>query len=247
MPHLLAGRSFLFNHGYAYSSHYEEQALRRPTLKHRGFGLVEILVTVAILAIGLLGLSSLQNRAIQLVQEGDNLVTATMIAQEVAKRMMTNNYVLSLGRQGYLAIDIANATSGGVQDWIDDTITANPNILNCYSADNTESCLNPGDSFAVSADHQDALANMQLMDQVELRQLALNSLPEGEIMICFDSDANALNQWTCDDTATRIAARNENVFTVKVRWRNLYSNQLQVFGAQFTAQCTDGSATYCGN
>src|SRR5581483_10985047 len=191
---------------------------------------------------------SLQNRSISAIQEGDNLVTASMIAQEMAKRMMANPYVTSLGRQGYLAVDLSGniASSGGVTSWATATLSSNPDIENCYSAlGTTQSCYAPSATVGDPTDHIQALQNMALIDQVEMRLLAWNSLPQGQIMICFDS-STAYTAWACDNVATRVAARNENVFTVKIQWNNIFDNSTQMYALQFTAQCTDPSSTYCG-
>lgn len=225
----------------------KETYLYIPKSKIRAFGLIEVLISVVILSVGLLGLASLQNRSIQTLQESDNLATASMIAREMANRMMSNRYMTAQGRQGYLATDLSGdiASAGGVPDWAADMLTTYPDITRCYSADNTESCYAAGATISNSADHIVALTNMQRMDEVEMRQLAWNILPQGEIMICFDA-SGASTSWACDDTATRIADRNENVFTIKVRWNNLFSNTSQMYSLQFTAECTDPGATYCG-
>lgn len=216
--------------------------------KSLGFGLVEVLITAVILAVGLLGLASLQNRSIRAIQEGDNLVTASMIAQEVAKRMITNNYITSLGREGYLAIDLSNAvsTGGGVESWAASTLSGSPDITRCYSGvGTTQSCYAPGATIGNSSDHITALQNMALLDQVEMRLMAWRSLPQGQIMICFDS-TTAYTGWSCDNVATRVSSRNENVFTVKVQWTDIFTNTTQMYALQFTAQCTNSSSSFCG-
>lgn len=213
----------------------------------KAFGLLEVLIAVVILSIGILGLASLQSRSIQSLQEGDNLVTASMIGKEVAQRMMSNPYVTAQGRQGYLATDLSGAVSSAaaVTSWATSTLGSNPNILNCYSVDDAYSCFAPGADHNDPAERITALNNMQLMDQVELRLLALNELPNGEIKICFDS-SGATTDWSCNNAATRIADRNENVFTVKVQWDNLFTNSKQVYSMQFTAACTNPDPGYCG-
>lgn len=222
--------------------------LRFPN-RSSGFGLIEVLISAVILAVGLIGLASLQSRSIRAIQEGDNLVTAAMIAQETAQRMLANKYITSLGRQGYLAIDLGGdvAAAGGVEDWADGVLGANPDIVNCYpAAETTDSCYNPGATIGVSADHINALENMQLIDQVELRLLAWNSLPNGQLKICFDS-STALTDWDCDDVATRITASNENIFTIKVQWTDVFNQTDKMYAMQFNAECTDNGATFCGN
>lgn len=216
--------------------------------KQTGFGLIEVLIAAAILAIGLIGLASLQSRAIKSVQEGANLVTAAAIAEEMALRMLSNPYITAQGRQGYLATDLSGdvVSAGGGAAWANATLAGNPNIARCYSANNTQSCYSSTATIGNTSDHIAALQNMQLMDQVEMRLLAANSLPSGEIMICFDSAA-PYTAWSCNNSAVRVASRNENIFTVKVQWKNIIDNSTQMYAMQFTAQCTNNSATHCGN
>lgn len=216
--------------------------------KQSGFGLIEVLIAAAILAVGLIGLASLQSRAIKSVQEGDNLVTAAAIAEEVSLRMLSNPYITAQGRQGYLATDLSGdvINAGGGAAWANAILAASPNITMCYSANNTQSCYNNTATIGNTTDHIQALQNMQLMDQVEMRLLAANSLPNGEIMICFDS-ATPFTAWGCDNSAVRVDARKENIFTVKVQWKNIIDNSTQMYAMQFTAQCTNNAATHCGN
>lgn len=220
----------------------------RPTTNTNAFGLIEVLITAVILSIGLIGIASLHSRTAQAVKEGDNKVVASMLAKEVSQRMLNNAYITSLGRAGYLATDINGdiSTQGGVVPWAAWVETNNPYITNCYSADDTESCVEPGDDINISADHIKALTNMQLMDEVEMRLLANNLLPDGEIKICFDG-TNPYTTWSCDNSATRVTARNENVYTVKVRWTNIFTNSTDQYTLQFTAECTDPSTAGCGN
>lgn len=215
--------------------------------KSAGFGMIEALISAVILAVGLIGLASLQNKSIQEIQEGDNLVTAAMIAAETSKRMLSNPYITSLGRQGYLATDLNNAIAGGggVPTWAAATQAANPNIAGCYNTNATQSCYDPLAIVAPGADHVQALQNMQIIDQIEMRLLAWDSLPQGEIKICFDS-SGAYTNWACDNVATRVSSRSENVYTVKVQWNNIFSKTTQMYTMQFTAQCTDGDAAFCG-
>lgn len=68
----------------------------------KGFTLVEILVSVLILAIGLLGLASLQLFSLQQNVSANNRSVATMKAFEIADKMMANSnslnsYVVSAG------------------------------------------------------------------------------------------------------------------------------------------------------
>ena len=161
---------------------------------------------------------------------------------------MSNPYVLAQGRQGYLQTDINGdvASAGGVAAWASSILSSYPGLARCYSTNDSESCFASGASLGDSADHIDALNNMQILDQVEMRLLAADLLPNGELKICFDA-SGATTSWDCDNTATRITARNENVYTVKVRWNNLFTNSTKMYTMQFTANCTNNSSGYCGN
>jgi prepilin-type N-terminal cleavage/methylation domain-containing protein len=205
--------------------------------KFKGFGLLEVLIAVVILSVGILGLASLQSRSIQSLQEGDNLATASMIANEMAQRMLSNPYMTAQGSQGYLLTDVNNAvdTAGGPAAWAASTLSTYPNIANCYSTANANSCFAPGADKTSSAQRIIALQNMARMDEVEMRLLAANALPDGEIKICFDSTA-PLTDWDCDNVATQVLKRNENIYTIKVRWTNLFTNYTQMYVLQFTSE-----------
>ncbi len=213
-----------------------------------GFGLLEVLIAVVIVSVGILGLASLQSRSIQSLQEGDNLVTAAAIAKEMAQRMLSNPYITAQGRQGYLLTDINNAvaTAGGAAAWAAAQLSASPAIANCYTTTNTTSCFATGADTNDPAERITALSNMQLMDEVEMRLLAANELPNGEIKICFDS-AGAYTTWACDNVATHVTARNENVYTIKVQWDNLFTNSSQMYALQFTAECNVNDSNHCTN
>lgn len=61
---------------------------------HRGIGLVEVLVGLFLLAIGVLGFSILQLRAVDASLEANNQVLALTIAQDLAERMRANPQAL---------------------------------------------------------------------------------------------------------------------------------------------------------
>jgi type IV pilus assembly protein PilV len=56
----------------------------------RGFSLLEVIITMAILAVGLLGLAGLQARAINAEAESFSRAQAMMLANEMADRMNAN-------------------------------------------------------------------------------------------------------------------------------------------------------------
>ena len=63
------------------------QPARRPA---RGFGLIEVLISIVVLAVGLLGLASLQAFGLQNNQSAYNRTVATLQAYDLADRMRAN-------------------------------------------------------------------------------------------------------------------------------------------------------------
>lgn len=63
---------------------------RRLQSEQRGFSLLEVIITMAILAVGLLGLAGLQARAINAEAESFSRSQAMMLANEMADRMNSN-------------------------------------------------------------------------------------------------------------------------------------------------------------
>jgi len=63
--------------------------------KESGFGLIEVLVSVLILAIGLLGLAGLQTQSLRFNNESFFRTQATLLAMDLADRMRANREVIS--------------------------------------------------------------------------------------------------------------------------------------------------------
>ena len=96
--------------------------ITRPS-KIAGFTLIEVLVSVFILAVGLLGFAALQLTAINNNQEGYFKSQATIIAQDIASRMRANRTYVNwdtratakAGSPGDLNLYVsANATAGHI-------------------------------------------------------------------------------------------------------------------------------------
>jgi type IV pilus assembly protein PilV len=64
-----------------------------------GVGLMEVLVTLLILAIGVLGFIALQYRALEAMGEGENRIQAINIARDLAEKMRVNRSVLPVYAQ----------------------------------------------------------------------------------------------------------------------------------------------------
>lgn len=63
--------------------------------RESGFGLIEVLVSVLILAIGLLGLAGLQTQSLRFNNESFFRTQATLLAMDLADRMRANREIIS--------------------------------------------------------------------------------------------------------------------------------------------------------
>ena len=70
-------------------------------LPQRGFSLLEVLVSLAILSVGLLGLAALQTVGLRINHDSYQRTQATMLAYDIADRMRANSVGLAAGQ--YLA------------------------------------------------------------------------------------------------------------------------------------------------
>jgi type IV pilus assembly protein PilV len=74
----------------------------------RGINLVEVMVTVAITSIGLLGLNSLQLQANRSTQDSGNRSQATWMLEDITNRIRANNIALVSYDTGGAAVNCAN-------------------------------------------------------------------------------------------------------------------------------------------
>lgn len=78
--------------------------------KQRGFSLIEILVTVLVLSIGLLGVVALQLNGLKQNQNALQLTEATLLAYEIVDRMRANQTNVANGSYN---IGLDDAAAGG--------------------------------------------------------------------------------------------------------------------------------------
>ncbi|WP_127475938.1 type IV pilus modification protein PilV [Sulfurivermis fontis] len=95
---------------------------KNPQAAQLGFSLMEILVTVLILAIGLLGMASLQLNALRNNSSAQERSQATVLAYEIADRMRSNrvtalagNYDIGLGVAAVAPTDCATVVCSPAQ------------------------------------------------------------------------------------------------------------------------------------
>ena len=58
--------------------------------KQKGFSMIEVLITILVFAVGLLGVASLQTTGIRMVRDGGQIGQASMLASSMADRMRSN-------------------------------------------------------------------------------------------------------------------------------------------------------------
>ena len=63
--------------------------------KHKGVGMIEVLVALTVLAIGVLGFTALQLRAVDATAEANNRIQAMNLARDLAERIRANQIGLS--------------------------------------------------------------------------------------------------------------------------------------------------------
>ncbi len=131
-----------------------------------GFSLVEVLITVVLVSIGLLGLAGLQLTSVQNSNSSGERFIATTLAQDILERMRANrNRAIGPGKVYNLAMG-ADPGVGGVEGddltaWTDALDAALPSGQGAVQVDNTNvatitvqwtdaSNKNPDDSRAMS-------------------------------------------------------------------------------------------------
>ena len=76
----------------------------------RGFSLLEVLISLAVLSIGLLGLAALQTVGLRINHDSYQRTQATMLAYDIADRMRANSVGLAAGK--YNAVLITTNPTG---------------------------------------------------------------------------------------------------------------------------------------
>lgn len=105
--------------------------------RESGFSLLEVIITMAILAIGLLGLAGLQARALNAEAESYARAQAVMLATEMADRMNSNLAAVktsTTANTGYNQQDGSSVKVVFGTGYTNDCITANPTSSTAQAA-----------------------------------------------------------------------------------------------------------------
>jgi len=93
---------------------YPHCALRFNTTRQSGLGLFEVLITMALTAIGLMGLAALQVQGLMNNESAYQKSQATVLAYDIADRMRANMSSIDNYLTSYMTL--AEATAAGVQE-----------------------------------------------------------------------------------------------------------------------------------
>lgn len=154
----------------------------------RGFSLIEVLISMLILAFGVLSMGGLQLASLRSAQMSSKASTAATLAKDYSELMRSN-----------LSVSSVVTSTAGVNPYLFDssltsTFTATPSVYcNVGTA-----CTNA------------QMATFHVADWVGRMS---SQLPSGRAVVCRDSapkDSNGNYKWTCDNTGSLV--------TIKLGW-----------------------------
>lgn len=208
------------------------RALSTRLIRARGFTLLEVLVSLAILAFGLLGVAGLQVAGLRNSHNSDSRTTALFLAYEIIDRIHANHY--SCQQNTVVPVSTATGFSGDCYDW-----TLTPAAYNGFATTVPASgtCFGAAANCA-STNNASQLATFDLWDW---EQRVATMLPRGEAVVCNDSTPSdgapswvsgggpSSNGYKCDGLAKAANAcatcgAVAPVLTVKVWWDERLKN-----------------------
>ena len=184
--------------------------------KSAGFSLVEVLVSVVVLTIGLLGMVGMQAAAMQANREARAQSVAMSLARDLADMVRGNK---AIG-----ALTTANPYVGSFST--PPLVVASPSYCLNMAA-GTTTCASPTE-----------VANAQMTEWLTRVE---NELPGARVAICFDTapfDASGLPQWAC--TAPAVGATGA-VLVIKMGWTQSAINKA-LSGASAVVRASDSGA-----
>lgn len=160
-------------------------------LNHAGFSLIEVLISVFVLVLGVIGAAGMQLTALRTSQQSAFQTTALELAAEMADKMRANDSQMKRSDNPFMSVDFRSSENAEP--------TA-PGTM-CYSANANCSA--------------EELAKFEIY---EWEKRIKASLPGGRAVICrdslpWDSGADALT-WSCSGSSGNAAS-----VVVKVGWQ----------------------------
>ena len=158
--------------------------------KRSGFSLIEVLVSILVLALGVIGAAGMQITAMRTTQQSGFQTLALQLAAEMADKMRANDNPMKKGRANpFLSVNYASATEGEPEA---------PGKL-CYTSE---------------CDAEELAA----FEVYEWKKRVKTALPGGRVLICrdaapWDSAKNTLT-WDCN------AGNGESApLVIKIGWQ----------------------------
>ena len=149
---------------------------RLGTSDSAGFLLIEVLVSIALSAVALLALASLNAAALRYTKMSQYRAVATLLASDIGERMRANKGRAATGSttaEGFWAGDYDYATSFAGQAG-----TVSPPALRCNTAGSLCSTR-----------------ELAALDLAQWRYQTRSALPEGSVFVLRQSDAVAADVW----------------------------------------------------
>jgi type IV pilus assembly protein PilV len=151
---------------------------------HRGFSMVEVLVSVLILAFGILSMGGLQLASLRSNQNSGKGAIAATLAKDYSEMMRSNQTVSN-----------NTSTVANVNPYLFDTslgssFTATP-VVDC-----TTTVCTP--------------AQIATMHVADWAQRVVAQLPSGRAVVCRDSNpknSNGSNKWACDNSGSLVTVK----------------------------------------
>lgn len=141
-----------------------------------GFSLIEVLVSILLLSLGMLGAVGMQTTAMQSNREARSQAVATTFARELAEKMRGNHTV-------------AIQTTAANNPYLFDTTLTGTSSVASFSAN----CFTTGCPTA---------ANVATWDVADWQGRVQAALPTPRVKVCFDDspfDSSGKPRWACTD------------------------------------------------
>lgn len=171
-----------------------------------GFTLIEVLITLIVLSIGMLGLASLQVTGLKLGHDSKLRTTATILAHDMADRMRSNPSIMDLG-------------SAGNYDNPNGNLSGNPNCRGKDSSGNDVNVQCNNNQLALH-DFYEWYANLRGQAATSWHPAIPAALPAGDGIVCIDSSPNdgaaPPGNPECDGI---VSVPNKPIFVIKIWWR----------------------------
>jgi len=185
----------------------------------RGFTLIEVLVAIAILSFGMLGMVGIQAFALQANRDARIQAQAAVFARELAEMMRGNKAIAVLT-----------------------TATSNP-YLGSFSSPlalaTPNYCLRVANAATGCTSTTD-IASAEMTDWLTRVDAAL---PGARVVVCYDSapyDSNGLPQWDC----TSPVGGSNDIAVIKIGWTRTNTDRSQTGSNALLSAADTGSRPY---